>query len=105
GSRRLFYPVHHLRIIHHEHEGGILLGQRHRPLNVVDADRLLDPQHTFDPSPREQLSLGDGRARYADRSMRHLMPGDVDALVDLDLRSHIDSVALTPSPPLLYLAL
>ena len=57
-------------IIRHEHEGGVLLREQHSPLDVVDADRLLGPQHALDARTREQLSLGDGGDGQPDGAVR-----------------------------------
>ena len=46
-------------IVGHEHEGRIFLREQHGSLDVVDARRLLGPQHTFDARVREQFRLGD----------------------------------------------
>ena len=51
--RRFLQPIHHLGVVGHQHESGILLRQGYGALDIVDANRLLGPQNALDPRSGE----------------------------------------------------
>ena len=90
----LLHPIHHHWIIHYEHERGIFFRERYRARNVIGAGRLFGPQHVLDARAGHQFRLRDSGAGETDRSLADLISRHIHTLVNLDVRTNVDAVAL-----------